>query len=298
MKNIDYIVEMNNDIYDFETLENQMRALLKKYSFINMNSIGESVMKKPIYKITIGTSTNKVHINASHHANEWITSYIVMKHIEMLCVKIDKKELKLKDINYDFVPMVNPDGVDLCIHGADNLEDNIRKRVLKINEDSRDFSRWKANINGVDLNRNYNAGFYDYKSITDIKYPSYSHYPGEVYESEPETRSIVRLTNESNYKMVLAYHTQGEVIYWDYNGIVVPKAREYAIMFSEVSGYELDKPDELALAAGYKDWFIKKYNKPGFTIECGSGQNPISVKQSEHILRCTWPITICLQIQL
>jgi len=26
---------------------------------------------------------------------------------------------------------------------------------------------------------------------------------------------------------------------------------------------------------GCKDWFISKFNRPGFTIECGKGKNPL-----------------------
>ncbi len=298
MQNTEIIVVMSNGMYDSETLEIQLDKLINKYSFLNVITIGESVMKAPIYWINLGTGKNKIHINGAHHANEWITSYIIMRHIEKLCVKIDEGEIKLNDINLDFVPMVNPDGVNLCIHGLDKVDINTKSKLVEMNEDSMDFSRWKANIRGVDLNRNYNAGFERCKQISEAKSPSYAYYPGEEYESEPETRALVRLSNSRKYDMVLAYHTQGEVIYWDYNGIEVPKAKEYAIMFSEVSGYDLDIPDEAASFGGYKDWFIDKYNKPGFTIECGNGQNPIPVSQSEHIVKCTWPITLCLRIKL
>ena len=35
--------------------------------------------------------------------------------------------------------------------------------------------------------------------------------------------------------------------------------------------------------AGYKDWFIQEFNKPGYTIEAGIGENPIQMEQFEEI---------------
>ena len=35
--------------------------------------------------------------------------------------------------------------------------------------------------------------------------------------------------------------------------------------------------------AGYKDWFIQKYNRPGYTIEAGSGINPLQMEQFPQI---------------
>ena len=38
-------------------------------------------------------------------------------------------------------------------------------RGLKYNQQSDDFSHWQANARGVDLNHNYDSGFYEYKKI-------------------------------------------------------------------------------------------------------------------------------------
>ena len=51
------------------------------------------------------------------------------------------------------------------------------------------------------------------------------------------------------------------------------------------SGYELaDTPYESSFA-GYKDWFIQKFRRPGYTIEAGSGQNPLHIEQFPEIYR-------------
>jgi g-D-glutamyl-meso-diaminopimelate peptidase len=77
------------------------------------------------------------------------------------------------------------------------------------------------------------------------------------------------------------------VIYWQFNGIVVPGARELGLELARVSGYELaDTPEESAYA-GYKDWFIQEFRRPGYTVEAGEGVNPLPLSQFDEIyLRC------------
>ncbi len=31
---------------------------------------------------------------------------------------------------------------------------------------------------------------------------------------------------------------------------------------------------------GYKDWFIQDFNRPGYTLELGEGQNPLPMSAS------------------
>jgi g-D-glutamyl-meso-diaminopimelate peptidase len=279
-------------------MEEQIKQLVKTYSYLTLSEVGKSVQNRSLYCITLGHGKRKVHINGSHHANEWITSIIIVKSIEILCELIKNKETcahinlfdLLENTTYDFVPMVNPDGVELCVNGTKEKHELDYFKVL--NEGLIDFSRWKANARGVDLNRNYNAGFNDYKCISEKCEPSFAYYEGSTPESEPESRALVRLTKRRRYDMVLAYHTQGEVIYWTYKDFIIDKAEKYAKMFSEASGYALDLPEVTAASGGYKDWFIRYFKKPGFTIECGLGENPIDVSQIDSIIIRTFPIIL------
>lgn len=36
---------------------------------------------------------------------------------------------------------------------------------------------------------------------------------------------------------------------------------------------------------GYKDWFIQIYNRPGYTIEAGLGENPLPISQFDKIYK-------------
>jgi len=293
-----HITHLQNGKYSFNVMEEQIIKLVNVYSFLTLSEIGKSVQGRILYCITLGHGKRRIHINGAHHGNEWITSIIIMKSIEILCELIKNKKLSspnnaydlLEKMTYDFVPMVNPDGVELCVNG---IKDTYQLKYFRdLNEGLLNFSRWKANARGVDLNRNYNAGFDDYKLITKKSYPSYQSYQGDSPECEPESRALVKLTKKRHYEIVFAYHTQGEVIYWTYKDIVIDKAKEYAKMFSEASGYPLELPEPFAASGGYKDWFILYFNKPGFTIECGYGENPIDVSQIESIIVKTLPMLL------
>ena len=49
------------------------------------------------------------------------------------------------------------------------------------------------------------------------------------------------------------------------------------------AGYLLANVPYNSSFAGYKDWFIQDYNKPGFTIEAGLGNNPLPISQFDKI---------------
>ena len=87
--------------------------------------------------------------------------------------------------------------------------------------------------------------------------------------TEPEALAIYNFTLLHNFRLILAYHTQGEVIYWKYADYTPPYSEDIGERFAESSGYTLDITPPESAFAGYKDWFIQEYNRPGYTIEAG-----------------------------
>ena len=53
--------------------------------------------------------------------------------------------------------------------------------------------------------------------------------------------------------------------------------------FAELSGYELAETVGITSYAGYKDWFIQDYKRPGYTVEVGKGTNPLPISQFDAI---------------
>src|SRR5699024_9203394 len=122
-----------------------------------------SVDGRNIYAIKLGKGKTEIFMNGSHHAREWLTTNLLMEMIDVYSqayannskvAGYNARQI-LNNASIWFVPMVNPDGVTLVQKGA--LSAKRPAEVIRINDGSTNFNRWKANIRGVDLNRQYPA---------------------------------------------------------------------------------------------------------------------------------------------
>ena len=278
---------MNNRIiktnkkYNYDILKNDLLFLNYEYPFFKINNIGKSTLGEKIIYIKLGYGNKKLFINASHHANEWMTSLIIMMFIEKYLFFYKYKEIYLgydikelwKNVSLYIVPMVNPDGVNLCLKNKKIINNNLYKDIWRKYENNLD--DWKANIRGVDLNLNYPTGWeraVKNKLRKGINKPGPRDYPGPNPISEVETKNIINFTEINKFDMTISLHSQGQEIYWSYLNYKIKKAYEIGKKFERISGYKLTHPSYYSSFAGYKDWFIEKYKKPGFTIEVGKGE--------------------------
>ncbi len=270
-----------NKPYTYDIFLSDLSKLLIKYPNLKKETIGYSVLGKPIYALKLGNGGKKIIITAAHHAKEWITSVLVM------CIINTLLETENSNNTFYFVPMVNPDGVNLCIKGlSQDLPVYVRNRLITINGSEDFVGKWQANIRGIDLNHNYDASFSKGKALQlkeGIFAPAPTKYSGEYPESEPETKAIVSFTKKISPQMVIAYHSQGEEIFYKYQGKCAPDAEKIAQNLAHASGYQLILADGLTDCTGYKDWVIEKFNIPAFTIEVGKGENPLPITQLEKI---------------
>lgn len=279
--------------YTYTTMERDMEGLRKRYPFAEYGSAGKSVSGRELYYIKLGNGKEEVFYNGAHHANEWMTSMLLMKFAENFLKAYSLRRL-IKGFNCQdiwnkvsiyIIPMVNPDGVELSVNGP--TPDNPHyHELLKLNNGSPDFSKWRANIRGVDLNKNYNADWKTAKKrerVYGVSGPSYTRYSGPHAESESETRAVVKFTREHDFKLVLAYHSQGRIIFWNYKNMQPPRAKTIGEMLAKVSGYTLSEEGDIVSYAGYKDWFIKEYKRPAYSIEVGSGKNPLPISSFDEI---------------
>ena len=101
--------------------------------------------------------------------------------------------------------------------------------------------------------------------------------------TEPEALAIYNFTLSHNFRLVIAYHTQGQEIYWNFQNINPPNGYYIGTQFANSSGYELANVAYNSSFAGYKDWFIQDFTRPGYTIEAGIGNNPLPISQFDEI---------------
>ena len=282
-----------------------MEALAQAYPFIRKELLATTAFGRPIWALSIGNGPRNVLYAASFHANEWITTAILLQFVEDYAQAVvtggtisgqDAREL------FDFaaihlVPMVNPDGVDL-VTGVLQPGDEQYERALAL---ARNYPNipfpdgWKANLLGTDLNLNWPAGWLRAREIKfsqGYTRPGPRDYVGRFPLDQIEAQALYDYTYRIDPALVLAWHTQGEVIYWQYGDIEVPGARELAERFAALSGYELEDVPFNSSFAGYKDWFIQTFRRPGFTIEAGSGTNPLPVSQFPEIYAAAAPILV------
>lgn len=274
-----------------------IQMLKERYPFLEVGEIGKSVLGRSIWYLKLGNGRQKVFYNASFHANESITTPVLLRFAEELAEAystrgriygIDMSRL-LRKVTLYLVPMVNPDGVDLVNGGITS------ESVLQSTEQIADRypgisypNGWKANIRGVDLNLQFPA---EWNMARQIKFEqgfttfAPRDFVGEGPLTEPESLAIYNFTLQQNFDLILAYHTQGEVIYWKFLDYEPPRSREIALYFGQVSGYAVEETPLISGYAGYKDWFIQNYNRPGYTIEVGQGINPLPMTQFEQIYR-------------
>jgi g-D-glutamyl-meso-diaminopimelate peptidase len=274
------------EAYSFEVLLKDINNLKKLYPFISIKTIGTSVLGKPIQEIKVGNGKKKVHINASFHANEWITTPILMKLLNEYLLSLTNgynirglSTMSLfSETELSIVPMVNPDGVNLVLLGP---PDDFREELIEMNGGSSNFSSWKANIRGVDLNNQFPANWQIEKERKEPKSQAAKDFPGVAPLSEPEAIAMADLAKKREFTRLVALHTQGEEFYWGYEGLEPPESNEIANEFARVSGYH--SVQKIDSHAGYRDWFIKEFRKPGFTIELGKGVNPLPLSQIDEI---------------
>ena len=278
--------------------EQAILALVKEYPFLRTEVLAETSQGRNLRTLVIGNGPRKVIYSAAWHANEWITTPLLLKFAEDFAENIknggeifgvNAGDLAAKATVY-MVPMVNPDGVDLvtgAIPADSDTYENAREIALFF--PAIPFPEgWKANLNGVDLNLQFPAGWLrarEIKFLQGYTRPAPRDYVGRAPLSQREARAMAGYTEYIDPALVLSYHTQGKEIYWSFLDYEVPGARELGEKFARVSGYTLTEPATNSSFAGYKDWFIKDFRRPGYTVEAGSGTNPLPLSQFDGIYR-------------
>ena len=286
-----------------ELNQRYLQQIAEKYPFTKLEEVGVTDFQRPIWMLTIGTGKRHVLFTAAHHANEWITALVLLKYAEDLADAIQKggilfgqRAKEMADaVMIHIIPLVNPDGVDLVTGAmAPESAQYLLARELARKYPAIPFPEgWKANLLGVDLNLNYPAGWLQAREIKfsqGYTSPGPRDYVGRGPLDQMETRALADLTEKLDPDLVLAYHSQGKEIYWQFRDYEVPGAKELGEVMARVSGYTLADTPYASSFAGYKDWFIQNYRRPGYTVEVGMGENPLPLSQFPEIYRDNVPL--------
>ena len=242
---------------------------------------GKSTLGKNILATHVGDySGTQILIQAGIHAREYITSLLLVEQARNL-----HNNNLVKNGGIYFIFLVNPDGAELVLDGINSIDCEITKNYLTMaNNGSTNFSLFKANINLVDLNTNFNALWGE--GAQNVFCPAPENFVGFYTESEREVKNLIDFTLKNKPLLTISYHTKGNVIYYGFeNQSQSDIERDMSIgeSLSELTGYPLIFTENST--GGYKDWCIDKLKIPSYTIEVGDENlsHPIEIESLPEI---------------
>ena len=298
----DQIVDLTvAETFSSKDYQQMAMSLAKQYpEIIKYEEIGKSYDQKPIYAIVLthnadvlyGTADFKVirkHylMEAGTHARETANPGVLLKMVEEYARDyyddsvIEGYNLReiLNTSALHFVPMLNPDGHDLAKFGLGSIQTEAAKKALQSMKDDH-YGYWKANVRGVDINRNFVDEYIDvqtgewvdkwqkYVTKYDSDTPGGSYYPGTP-ASEPETQAFMAYIDRYDFRSYTAYHSKGEVLYYTFDFHPVSfndDVNALATMISNITGYVKTRGTENG--GGYStEYFATMTLKPTLTVE-------------------------------
>ncbi len=280
-----------SSIYTYEQMMARLHWLREAYPhLIKLGSVGKSVEGRELWSLSLGRGERRILIVGACHAREWLTSALLVKTIETYAQAygsggtVDGYPVRevLDQYTMVFVPMQNPDGVTLAQFGLAAFPVEKHAQLLAMKPGSSDnFTRWKANIRGVDLNRQHSAGPKGWEKHKNApktpRKPWFEEYPGPGPESEPESRAVAGLIRQGGFDLVLSYHSSGNCFYWYFfqdhlhGSSIMERDRRIVQAMSEYSNYTAFPPERESgnPASHLTAWVVHDLKIPCITVEIG-----------------------------
>ena len=249
-------------------VEAAIGRLVERHPFCRSELLTRTVFQRPVLTLVVGNGPRKVIFSAAHHGNEWITTPLLLQFAEELAEAIetggqiyDRDARALAEaVTIYMVPLVDPDGVDLVTGAIEpgSVQYGWAENLAANYPDIPFPEGWKANLLGVDLNLQYPAGWEQARRIKFAQgytLPGPRDFVGVSPLNQPESRALADYTRFIDPALVLAFHSQGKEIYWQFGDIFVPGAEALGQKMAEASGYRLADVPYGSGFAGYKDWF-------------------------------------------
>lgn len=241
------------------------RILQLQEEGLEIFNAGKSVLGKNILATHVGEySGTQILIQGGIHAREYISSLLMIEQARNLFLTD-----AVKNGGIYFLFLTNPDGAQIALDGINAIPCEITKQYLTLaNNGSTDFSQYKANVNLVDLNTNFNASWGG--GSQNVFCPNTENFIGFYPESEREVQSLIKFTLQTRPSLTISYHSKGNVIYWGFENQSeqdLERDRTIGEALSETTGYPLVFTENST--GGYKDWCINSLKIPAYTIEVG-----------------------------
>lgn len=244
-------------------------------------SIGKSTLGKNILATHVGDySGPQIVVQAGIHAREYITTSLLVEQARYL-----HNTESVQGGGIYFIFLTNPDGAQIALDGIDSIVCQITRDYLTLaNAGSSDFSKYKANINLVDLNTNFDANWGE--GSQNVFCPATENFVGYYPNSEREVQNLINFTLKNRPLITISYHSKGNVIYYGFAGQSeenISRDQSIGESLSGLTGYPLIFTENST--GGYKDWCINTLKIPAYTIEVGddSLEHPLGIENLPEI---------------
>lgn len=264
-----------------------VRSLNEKYNeLIRIVCVGKSEQGRSIPVISLGKGKKLILSAGAIHGREYVTTNFLLMCIEEYARAFCRnKQYKgfdvrriLKEYTFHFVPVANPDSVEIALG-----------RALPPCK-SADFSPvlFKNNSNNVNLNANFPYMW---------EYVPKNRQGGNKSASERETRFLMKLCEEYKYEALLSFHSRGDCLYWrDEGNSEVAGDRQLAEKLADVCGFTPCPPtkDKADYSGGFENWFRFRFSKPAICVELVKNENsPFSLCCRDFYTLTRWEETGC-----
>ena len=295
-------------LYTYEQLTADLATLEARYpALISVDSIGQSVEGREIPVFRLGRGEREILICAAMHAREYETTNYIMYVAEQYCRAYEANDwyaglsyrTLLDGVCFVIVPQLNPDGVVIAQQGTPYAQERPDLLALPISDGwPGNYYCWKANANGVDLNRNWP---YAWNSTVISKVPSSAGYAGPEAMSEPETRAMMALLSETQFYAFCSFHSAGNCIYWSdasNSEELLERISPIVTRIADFIGYSLiPGSDNYRYGGCMVNYARAVYEKPCFTVELGPyvGKYPYpDYEKLRPIVERAYPICLLL----
>lgn len=299
ISSLNFAIEVTKD-YTADELNQYIDGLGNIYDEITVETLGKSYLEQPIKAIRL-KNTNTIYdekmrynkgiyhflVIGGVHGRERVNPKLLIKQIEYYA----KKELIPENMIIHYIPLVNPDGYNLSL--LDGIETDFLRNI-----DDENYPRWKSNIRGVDINRNFPDIYLDLESLTwkdswghvyddayKSKKPSGEYYFGAYPGSEVETQIIMDYMNRYKFEMSLDYHSQGEVLFvdkWFMSEAFNEKSLALAKTIMALNGYIIPRKTGEYSSGFTTNYMINRHRAPSITIETTRTRNLPYLRDDEE----------------
>ena len=276
------------NIYDCSARKKYFNEFNAKHPEFETGIMGRSILGRNIDYYKIGKGQKRILVVGAHRATDCVTSSALYGFVDFLCKNVARGgmwnginlEFLLHEYSYWVVPCINPDGVELNLHGLEKSP--LRERLMRMNDGGVDFSEWQANARGVDLNRNYSSGFGEYKKIEKKNqiYAGKSGYSGEYPESEPETRAVSGFIRAVMPDAVVSLYSEEREVYYR---PVTKRQERIAEGLASLVGYGASFKKTDVSQFGLVDYAGDVCGIPSFALKVGKGENSAPLSQIRGI---------------